>query len=126
MLCPALSGGNVPPLYAAHNERGAKTVTRKPTFAYWTTGNGRVELEIRRTDARAASHPGDCESDVRELSQVPYVAKQLREIDPVALRLELKEYGAWDANELANHTQNLQRVLWLACGDIVDGSCDPE
>jgi large repetitive protein len=32
----------------------------------------------------------------------------------------LDEYGAWDDKELRDHAQNLQRILWLACGDIVD------
>jgi hypothetical protein len=38
------------------------------------------------------------------------------------LRRTLKEYGAWDATELADHDQNLQRILWLAAGDISDSN----
>jgi hypothetical protein len=41
------------------------------------------------------------------------------------LSAELKEYGAWGAEELADHDQNLQRVLWLAAGDITEqDGCD--
>jgi hypothetical protein len=41
------------------------------------------------------------------------------------LSAELKEYGAWDAEELADHEQNLQRILWLASGDITEqDGCD--
>ena len=47
---------------------------------------------------------------------------RLAKIDPAILRDELREYGAWDENELADHDQNLQRLLWLAAGDIVDGN----
>lgn len=55
------------------------------------------------------------------LSRVPYIEEQLATIDPALLRDELREYGAWDDEQLADHEQNLQRLLWLACGDIVDG-----
>jgi hypothetical protein len=46
----------------------------------------------------------------------------LERIDPVALRKELAEYGAWDEQELADHEQNIQRILWIAAGDIVENS----
>jgi hypothetical protein len=37
----------------------------------------------------------------------------------------LKEYGAWDRQELADHDQNLQRILWLAACDITEQKgCD--
>ena len=51
---------------------------------------------------------------------VPAIARQLRAIDPALLREELGGYGAWDETELADHAQNLQRLVWLAAGDIND------
>jgi hypothetical protein len=44
----------------------------------------------------------------------------LERIDAEALRKELREYGAWDDQELTDHEQNLQRILWIAAGDIVE------
>ena len=36
-----------------------------------------------------------------------------------------KEYGAWDDEERTDHDQNLQRILWLAAGDITEQEgCD--
>jgi hypothetical protein len=55
---------------------------------------------------------------VKALRQVPKIKRQLDKIDPELLRSELKEYGAWDANELANHEDNLDRILWIAGCDI--------
>jgi hypothetical protein len=72
--------------------------------------------------ALSASHQGQCDDDVLAFSKVPRIAEQLARIDPEVLRAELKEYGAWDAQELADHDQNLQRILWLAAGDIRDES----
>jgi hypothetical protein len=86
-----------------------------------TSGSGRIELNITKRQAASASHSGQCDTDVLALSQVPAIARQLKRIDPVVLRNELREYGAWDDNELADHAANLQRYLWLACGDITDG-----
>jgi len=80
----------------------------------------RFELRITKTDARMASHQGQCDDDVRELSQKPYIARQLAALDAATVRDELRGYGAWDDEELADHAQNLQRVLWLGAGQILD------
>jgi hypothetical protein len=91
----------------------------------FTSGSGRIELQTTMEQAESASHQGDCDEDTRELSKVPAIASQLDKIDPAVLSAELKEYGAWDAEELSDHDQNLQRVLWLAAGDIAErDGCD--
>jgi hypothetical protein len=45
---------------------------------------------------------------------------QLQKLDRALVASELREYGAWDSDELADHAQNLQRLLWIACGDIAE------
>ena len=65
-------------------------------------------------------HPGPCDAEVSAGSEVPYISEQLAKLDPEDLRQELEQYGAWDAEELANHAQNLQRILWIAAWDIVE------
>ena len=57
----------------------------------------------------------------RSLSRQPYIAEQLAKLDPKLLAKELSEWGAWDEAELADHDQNLQRILWLAACDIAEG-----
>jgi len=85
----------------------------------WFSGNY-VELQLTLKQAEMASHAGQCDDDVRFLSRLPSVARQLRELNPENLRRELKEYGAWDESELSDHEQNCQRILWIAAGDIRD------
>ena len=85
---------------------------------YWTDSSGRIELKMTKREAQSASHIGQCDADVLALSQRPAIARQLAKIDPAQLRDTLREYGAWDDEELADHAQNLQRVLWIAAGDI--------
>ena len=88
---------------------------------YWTSSSGRIELNITKAQAAQGSHQGQCDNDVFLVSQEPSIRRQLNKIEPALLREELRGYGAWDEEELTDHAQNLQRLLWLACGDIVEG-----
>lgn len=89
---------------------------------WFTSSSGRIELKMTMAQAQSASHHGQCDDDVKALSNVPAIAKQLAKIPADTLRNELKEYGAWNSEELADHDQNIQRILWLAAGDIVEES----
>jgi hypothetical protein len=88
---------------------------------WFSTSSGRIELKLTRSQAASAAHPGPCDDDIMRLSLEPAIARQLRKLDPDLLRRELKEYGAWDETQLSDHAQNLQRILWIACGDIYEG-----
>lgn len=85
---------------------------------WFSTGSGRIEFYLTLDDAGIAHHPGPCDADVDYLLTVPYIASQLAKIEPATLAGELREYGAWDDDELLNHSKNLARILWIACGDI--------
>lgn len=89
---------------------------------FWSCGSDRIELQMTKRQAQSASHSGSCDEGVLALSDEPKIARQLAKIDPQTLAAELKEYGAWDDEDLADHEQNLQRILWIAAGDIVDGN----
>jgi hypothetical protein len=90
---------------------------------HWFVGSGRIELRMTMEQAESVSHSGQCDEDVLELSRVPEIREQLEKIDPETLSAELREYGAWDEEERKDHPQNLQRILWLAGGDIKDNPC---
>jgi hypothetical protein len=97
------------------------TTATLPDHVLWAcTSSGRIELALTMEDARSASHQGQCDDDVAALSQVPYVAAQVAQWDPAAAREELAEYGAWDEADLADHGANVQRLLWLLAGSIID------
>ena len=80
----------------------------------------RFSLSMTRAQAASASHAGQCDHDVNTLSRAPTIARQLRKLDPDAVRAALREYGAWDDTELADHAANLQRILWIAAGNIIE------
>jgi len=89
---------------------------------YWTSSSGRIELNITKKQAAIGSHQGQCDDDVKYLSELLAIKRQLSKIQKDILIKELKEYGAWEDDELQDHEQNLQRILWLACGDIENGN----
>lgn len=87
---------------------------------YYTSGSGRIELQITKKQAEIGSHSGQCDNDIAYLRTLPAIKRQLNKLDAEALSKELSEYGAWDENELQNHDENLTRILWIACGDILE------
>ena len=83
----------------------------------WTSFN-RFELNITKAQVLGAYHWGAMDDDIAALAKVPGIARQLKKLDPDQVRAELAEYGAWNEEELQDHAENLQRVLWLAVCDI--------
>lgn len=88
---------------------------------WWCSSSGRIELNIAKEYVSIGYHQGQCDADIEWLrKEIPEISKQLYQIDPALLRSELQEYGAWDDAELVDHNANLDRILWLACGDLFD------
>lgn len=85
---------------------------------YFSTGSGRIELQIELDHAHTGHHTGQCDADIEHLLTVDYIRSQLDSIPPALLAEELREYGAWSAAELSDHEQNKARILWIACGNI--------
>lgn len=77
-------------------------------------------IELPEDVVNACNHSGPCDEDVDRAMELPEIKAELSEIDPEQLRKELSEYGAWDDQELANHQDNLKRILWIAAGNIQD------
>lgn len=87
------------------NERDKEPETLNAVF-------NRFEIELPYECAVDCSHQGDCEADVRAwLTRIPDI---LADIDPEDIRAELKEYGAWNDEELTDDEANRRRLLWTA------------
>ena len=87
---------------------------------WYSTSSGLIELQLTQDDVDAGYHSGSCDNDIADLRRIPRIATQLDALDPAFLRSELKEWGAWDDEQLADHDENQSRILWLACGDLFD------
>lgn len=95
-------------------------VNAMKTFTWFDGTYGDCNVTLTLDQAESASHAGQCDHDVCELSRVPSIAAALAAISPESAVRCLSGYGAWDAGELSDHDQNLQRILWLAAGDIIE------
>jgi hypothetical protein len=90
----------------------------KPTKSAYFNYIGSIELPIDVIEL--CHHQGDCTEDIRRCMELPEVRAELSEIDPEALKKELSDYGAWDDEQLSIHQDNLERILWIAAGNIQD------
>jgi hypothetical protein len=89
-------------------------------MVYWSDSSGRLELQLSGDQTARGYHSGPCDLDIAALLQDPEISRQLSVFDPAQVAATLKEYGAWNSQDLANHADNLARLLWIACGDLVD------
>lgn len=87
-------------------------------FNGWFDGLRGRSLEMSLEQAEIASHAGQCDEDVKELAKDPAIVAQLEKFTADQIRESLKEYGAWDADELADDDQNKLRVVWSSACDI--------
>ena len=78
------------------------------------------EIEMTKSQAASVSHAGQCDSDVKILLQDKKIIRQLKKISDEKLASELREYGAWDEKELSDRSDNEERIIWIAGGNIID------
>mgnify|MGYP003453680661 CR=1 FL=1 len=77
-------------------------------------------LNITKAVAEECSRSGNNEYSVNYYMNLPKYKKQLLKLDKEQVRNELNDLGVWEDDELENHNDNLQRLFWLACGNISD------
>lgn len=87
---------------------------------YWHSSScGRIYLPIPEEAI------GDCSASGRNDDAVEYWAPRIfrpESVTPALLASCLKEFGAWDAEELEDDAANWQRWIWSACHDLADGA----
>lgn len=81
-----------------------------------------IELELTEEVVNLICHSGDNTEDVKRCLELPEIAEQINKLDPKKIATELKEYGAWDDNELQNEQDNKERILWVGAWNIFDES----
>ena len=80
----------------------------------------RFEIKMTLKQAQLVSHQGDCFDDVVELLKDKKYLAQFKKIEPGKIAAELKEYGAWDEEELKDIGANQERITWIAGCNIVE------
>lgn len=88
---------------------------------YWyISSDGRIEIKLTMNQAMTGSHQGKCDQDIEYLRTIPEIENQLLSLQVEAVASELLSSGAYDKDELRDHNENLSRILWFACSDIVE------
>ncbi len=88
---------------------------------YWyTSGSGKVEIQLTMEQAERGGHSGSVDLDIAALRNVPEIKSQLEALPIDAVIEELHSSGAYDMEELLDHDANLSRILWFACGDVLE------
>lgn len=78
----------------------------------------RFDIALEKEHAQAGCQPGARDADIAQLRRVPYIREQLDALDRESVRNELRDYGAWTSDELADDEENLSRILWIACCNV--------
>ena len=76
------------------------------------------DLYFTRQDVDSVPSSGQCDDAVKIIAKKHYIERQFANIDNSKLIKELSEYGAWDNIELQDKQANIERIIWIACGDI--------
>lgn len=98
-------------IYALGNTEGNE-------YQWYLSSHGMIELVIKLEDAHQGSHQGQCDNDISDLMEEEYIKVQLDNVKDEALQYELKGFG--DDFHIGDRETLLSRLLWIACGDIVD------
>jgi len=77
-------------------------------------------IKMTMKQAISASHPGACDDDVKMLRGTPSIYKQFHYIPTDKIIDELREYGAWSAEELSDPEANKERIIWIAACNIAE------
>lgn len=94
-----------------------------PSALYWASF-GRFELRLPGACVLDCSHSGPCDDDVAHC--VPEIRAQIERDGfanaptPDTIREELRDCGAWGAEELADDDANFSRLVWIAAGNVAD------
>ena len=87
----------------------------------YTAYFNRFSLTLPKNVVTDCAHQGACDEDVKHWAGgYPDRLPQLHALDTEKLRDELRGYGTWDGEDLADDQANRERILWLASCDILD------
>jgi len=88
-------------------------------FEDYFTYQAQEELMIPYEVVALCSQQGDMGENVKSvLENNEEIRIQFYALDKEKVKYSLKEYGAWEDDDLQDHQTNLERLLWCSCCDI--------
>ena len=95
-----------------------RVTLREDNHFVWEAGS--LSLALSADEALTGYHQGQCDDDCAYLRTLPHIEAQLAAMDAATLADYLRGYSAWYADQLSDHDENLTRLIWLVCGELVD------
>jgi hypothetical protein len=89
---------------------------------YWNWKDALIQALKKHRLWQACSAPGPADEAVADAMTHPAIEKLMNKAPMNWIVRELREYGAWDDDELKNREDNLQRLLWTTACDIREGT----
>lgn len=85
------------------------------SYTEWSFDRFDIDLPIKAVFE--CSHHGQCDADVER-----WAGEIIRPVKCTAQALadELRDYGAWDGEELGDDAANWRRIIWIAAGNIME------
>lgn len=94
-------------------DMGKVATNAEPTYTWYDGESGNPIVRVKQHQADACDHQGACDDDVAAyVDRVEWIG------DSDTIRAALKQYGAWEDDELDDDEKNKHLALWLAAGDI--------
>jgi hypothetical protein len=88
---------------------------------WFTSSCGRIEFRLSLEQAENVSHSGQCDTDVRMLSELSSIRAITDKLDPEKVRTVVSEmFADITEKELEDDDANIERLLWMAGNDIVE------
>lgn len=81
------------------------------------TGSGCFELLLTQEQVDSVPRSGPADAYITALMKEESIARQIRDWNKAGLVRALLEYGAWERNDLRDHTSNCERMLWILVGN---------
>lgn len=99
------------------------TIANNPCALFWAPFN-RFELRLPAQAVLDIAQPGPNDDAVAywapRINRYEFGTGHAWAPTPDAIRAELQEYGAWDADELADDEANWRRVVWTAAHNVAE------
>ena len=99
------------------------TIADNPDALFWATFN-RFELRIPGQAVLDIAQPGPADSAVDywagRINRYAWGEDHAWAPTPARVREELREYGAWDDDDLLDDDENWHRIVWMAACNIAE------
>ena len=89
---------------------------------YWTSSCGRIEIPFFKKDYSSVPLMGRADDAVEYLIKQPELVKRFDKYNDETIFKVVREiFGDYTDEELKDRTENIRKIIWVACCDLQEG-----